>query len=75
MRTRAWRRHQQYRAFVNAKNFLRYVWHHEDEDTLDKAAHTRAKTRKTCSCLGCGNRRQYDGPSIAELRHQQDLEV
>jgi hypothetical protein len=32
------------------------------------------KTRKRCSCWMCGNRRQYDGATIQEMRCRIGLE-
>lgn len=71
MRTRAFRRHQ-----AN-----RHMWRRLKEDRNqhyddlacpcwhDARAMARFKEQpQICSCIGCGNRRKYEGPAIQERR-------
>lgn len=71
MRNRAYRRHKAYskmwrRLKEDRNQHYSYLacpcWH-------DKKAMARFKEQpKLCSCLGCGNQRQYYGPGMQELK-------
>ncbi len=37
-----------------------------------KAVGKRAQTPQMCSCMGCGNKRPHEGPSIQEKKHRSD---
>ena len=37
-------------------------------DAVDRNQQRFRKTTKLCSCRGCGNQRQWEGPTIQELK-------
>lgn len=43
------------------------IWARELADDPRWVGHM-ARTRKPCSCMGCGHRRLWEGPSMAERR-------
>lgn len=61
--SRAERRHQRERIKVRR----RFFWG-RDLRADPKAASMVVDTPKPCSCLLCGNRRKYIGPTLQELR-------
>lgn len=68
--TRAERRAQSDRAKARARRQLA-IWNHGYRD--DRGVIGRvARTRKPCSCRGCGNQRRWEGPSVRELRQMQE---
>lgn len=75
MRTRAFRRHQT----------ERHMWRRLKEDRNqhysdlgcpcwhDRRAMARFKEQpQACSCYGCGNQRQWEGPTMQERRASQE---
>jgi len=63
--TRAERRAQVARAKARAKKQLA-LWRLGDQSC--RRIGIFARTRKPCSCPGCGNRRKHEGPPVRELR-------
>lgn len=67
--TRAERRAQSDRAKARARRQLA-IWRQSSPDGT--AVGRVARTRKPCSCRGCGNQRQWEGPPVSELRQMQE---
>ena len=70
-RTRDWRRSQRERIKSRARDIFRN-WYTPGFDG-DREEYVRDKSRfadtiQRCSCISCGNQRQYEGPPISELR-------
>lgn len=73
MRTRAERRAQKERikawAKRQAKNAMRAShFHRAHAEATIRGWLFRAEHPQSCSCRGCGNARQYEGPTLQERR-------
>ena len=71
MRSRAFRRHQQWRHMHRRLSEDRNQ-HYSDLDCPcwhDPRAQARFREQpQVCSCMGCGNRRAWEGPTMQERR-------
>lgn len=67
---RARRRRDTARMKARAAFYLRHVCDYEEHEVTPRHVGRMAATHcKSCSCwMGCGNRRQWEGRSIAERR-------
>lgn len=63
--TRAERRSQSERAKMRARKQLA-IWRQHDPDV--RSIGRVARTRKPCSCRGCGNQREHEGAPVRELK-------
>lgn len=69
MRTAAFRRAQLARRKAWVRFMLRNIWlSSADLSDSPRFVGHMARTRKPCSCMGCGHRRLWDGPTMAERR-------
>ncbi len=67
MKTRAERRAEAVRAKARALRQLA-IWKMHNPDF--RAIGRIARTRKPCSCPGCGNQRKYEGAPVCERRQR-----
>lgn len=70
MRTAAFRRAQLARRKRWVRFLIRNIWGPWSAELADSPRFVghMARTRKPCSCMGCGHRRLWEGPTMAERR-------
>lgn len=61
-RSRAYRRHQHWRAVARAKRFINDIvhWDYEDPEIYDRSVHLYTTDRRPCSCWICRNEKYRD---------------
>jgi hypothetical protein len=71
MRSIAYRRHHAARIRRNFRKIVKHCWQSSvfhDAGWVEHMVRRFARTRKPCSCRGCGNQRRWEGPTIQERR-------
>ena len=74
MNNRALRRHQAITHMMRRLKVHQAQEHDRNCDCRLDTGKRRARFKEqpqVCSCWGCGNQRQYEGPSIQERRHDE----
>jgi hypothetical protein len=72
---------RRYKGMLQVKRVLRIrrmttvAWYLDLYDDDSAIARRMLSTRQSCSCVGCGNQRQWEGGTRQERRADDEMEV
>ncbi len=74
-RNKLWRRQQGLKRAKKVWNIWKAIAYRSEEFDCDNTLLRRLyKTRVPCSCMGCGNRRKWEGKTLQERKAELDLQ-